>query len=228
MRPGVSFELPAKIAAVVSTVVVSKYRAAAIRTIAPAGSYSVRLIPVLATVLAAMIISGGGPVRAQTGAQSPQLKGLSAQEASRFKQIITGVIQNPNYLTPAVHDEFWRTLAKTRATPAQVRSVRESMTGMLTVYYPMFWQDALVSLRNRRPYKSPQRQQYENKLLSQRIVTSTMISANDSLMANIASGKPIVRQGQSIVLNEQMIQASLQSVQEAARRVDRLFTPGQR
>jgi hypothetical protein len=153
---------------------------------------------------------------------------LSAQDTNRLKQIVTGVVQNPSYLTPAVHGEFWRILAKAGATPAQVKAVRESMTGLRTVYYPLFWQDALMSLRSRQPHKSAQRQQYENRLLAQRLITKDMVRANDSLITNIASGKPIVVQGKSISLSEPAIQTSLRNFQETARRVDRLFTPGQR
>lgn len=190
----------------------------------------VRMIPVVMVMAIAVMILGGKPGWAQTGAAAPapQMKGMSGQDVARFKQIITGVIQNPSYLTPAVHGEFWRILTKTGATPAQLNAVRESMTGLLTVYYPLFWQDALMSLRNRQPYKSPQRQQYENRLLAQRLITPDMIRTNDSLLANIAAGRPIVVQGKSMSVNEPAIQASLRSFQDTARRVDQLFTPGRR
>jgi len=186
------------------------------------------MIPPVTVMAVAIMMLGGVPGWAQTGAPPPQLKGLSAQDVARFKQIVAGVIQNPSYLTPAVHGEFWRILARTGAKPAQMNAVRESMTGLLTVYYPVFWQDALMSLRSRQPHKSPQRLQYENRLLAQRLITQNMVRTNDSLMANIASGKPIVVQGKSMSINEPAIQASLRNFQETARRVDRLFTPGQR
>ncbi len=228
MRLDVLFESVERAAVPVSVVSILKHLAAAGRRIASTGPRVLPIVPVVTTIVVAVMILGGAPGWSQTGPPSPQLQRLSPQEAARFQQIITGVIQNPNYLTPSVHGEFWRILRKMGASPAEVKAVRERMTGMLTVYYPLFWQDALTSLRNRRPYKSPQRQQYEKKLLAQRLITRSMVNSNDAMMANIASGNPIVVQGKSIPLNQQAIEASLRNLQVTVARVDRLFTPGPR
>ncbi len=228
MPPGVLCESVAKTEVFVSIVRIRKHLAAAFIRAVFFGPSLMRLIALAATLAAAAVLLGSEPGWSQNRAPAPQPMRLSAQDVARFKEIIHGVIQNPTYLTPAVHGEFWRILAKTGATPKQVSNMRERMTGMLTVYFPMFWQDALTSLRNRRPYKSAQRQQYENKLLAQRIISKKMIKANDSLIANIASGKPIVHQGRNVLPNEQAIQASLSSAQEIAKRVDWLFTPVRR
>ncbi|MFH1115405.1 MAG: hypothetical protein V1792_15970 [Pseudomonadota bacterium] len=228
MPPGVLCGSQAKAGILVSRARVRKHPAVEVIEAFSGGPRIIRLILLTAALTAAAVLLGGEPARSQTRAPSPQLKGLSAQDVARFKQIIHGVIHNPGNLTPAVHGEFWRILAKTGATPQQAAAMREQMTGMLTVYYPMFWQDALDSLRHRRPYKSAQRQEYEKELLARRLITADKIKANDALIAGIASGQPVDRQGKRIVLNEQAIQASLKNVQDTAKRVDWLFTQGGR
>jgi hypothetical protein len=189
------------------------------------GTYLVKSI-VTATVIAVTItVLGMGQGLAQARPQTIRMKALSANDQARYTQILRGVIQNPQYLTPAVHGEFQRILSKTGATAAQIKVLRERMTGMLTVYYPLFWQDALASLRNGRPIKSAQRQNYEKKMLAQRLITKEAIAANDSRISMIAQRKPITNQGKSVVLNEQAIQASLSNVQQTARRINQLFAP---
>ena len=75
------------------------------------------------------------------------------------------------------------------------------------------------------PSSRPQRQNYEKKMLSQRLITKKVIAANDSRISMIAQRKPITNQGKSVVLNEQAIQASLSNVQQTARRINQLFAP---
>ena len=80
-------------------------------------------------------------------------------------------MRDPNFLKPSVHNEFWHLMKKTGASSNQVKALQEMMTGKLTIYYPLYWQDALTSLQKGRSYKSVQRQEYENKMLRQRMIT---------------------------------------------------------
>lgn len=182
-----------------------------------------------ALIVAAICFSWAtGDALAQNRAPLPQKRSVSPHDTARLKHIIQGVIRDPNFLTPSIHTEFWQILKKTGASSKQVRALQEAMTGKLSVYYPLYWQDALTSLRNGRPYKSAQRQDYENKMLRRGMISKKELKTNNSLIAQIAAGKPISRQGKKIVVNEKAIQASLGRVRETAKRIERLFSPQQR
>jgi len=147
---------------------------------------------------------------------------------ARFEQIIKGVMQDESFRTAQVHQEFWSMLTVGGASVAQIRDLRDKMTGMLTVYQPVFWQDALESLRTGQPYKSVQREDYEKNLLAKGMITIERIRANDVTMAKIAAREAITRDGQSIVFNEDMIEPMLATIQQVVKRVDQLFTPPQK
>ena len=47
-----------------------------------------------------------------SSAQADPLDRLSPTEKTRLREILLGVIQDPNYMTPKVHAQFWAILDK--------------------------------------------------------------------------------------------------------------------
>lgn len=153
---------------------------------------------------------------------------IPSEQVIRYEKIYKGVIQDQNFLTPQVHQEFWGMLNAEGLSSAQIKDLREQMSGVITVYQPLFWQDALKSLESGQPCKSPQREDCEKRMLKKGIMTIDRIRTNDELIAKIAAREAVTRDGQSLVFKEDMIEPILANVQEAANRVDQLFTPPQK
>jgi hypothetical protein len=146
----------------------------------------------------------------------------------RYMQIIKGVIADPNFLTPKIHEEFWSKLIAGGLSPEEINELRIKMTGTITIYQSVFWQDALKALRTGQPYKSPQRADYEAAQLKNKMLTLERIIANDVLMTKIASRDPVTQNGQTFVFSEDIIESIIMENKEVAKRVDNLFTHQQK
>ncbi|MFH0826063.1 MAG: hypothetical protein V2B18_25195 [Pseudomonadota bacterium] len=148
---------------------------------------------------------------------------LTDQQVSRFQEILKGVMEDPSFLTPFVRQEFQQLLAKTGYSPAQIQDLREKMTGVLTTYQPLLWQDALIAFQTGKPHKSRQREDYEKRMIAKGLIPAERINKNNSLLSRIAAREPVPWQGQQVVLDEDAIRGTLNSIQETATRIDGLF-----
>ena len=171
------------------------------------------------------------PAGAQTsGTTDPQATSSSRplQQQERYVEIVKAVLQSPDSLTPAVHGEFWAIADSWALSPAQMSEMRERMTGLLTLYQPLFWQDVLKTLETGQPQKSTQRADLEKRLISQGAMSKKRTETNDALMVKIAAKEPIAIGGQSTVINEELARSVLAGIQERARGIDKLFTRPQK
>lgn len=100
---------------------------------------------------------------------------LTEQQKRRFQEIIKGVMGNPSFLTPSVRQEFHQILAKMGGSPEQIQDLREKMTGVLTAYQPLFWQDALIACQTGKPHKSRQREDYEKGMIAKGLLSTERI-----------------------------------------------------
>jgi hypothetical protein len=156
---------------------------------------------------------------------------LTSAQKHRVSQIVTGVIENPEYLTPKVHSEFW-TLMRILGpcTSSYISQVREAMAGT-AIYQRYFWEDALWAVENGRPLKSLQREKCEKRLLQLDIggVIEWRIRQNELVMEKIAQREAITYEGTTVVLDKQIIEWILNNigamVSREDRDLDKLFTP---
>lgn len=153
---------------------------------------------------------------------------LSEQQMARFQEILRGVLGDPNFLTPAIHQEFRQILQKMGGSPAELQNLREKMTGLVTTYQPRFWKDVLVSLQTGRPHKSRQRDEYEKSMIAKGLISTERVTNNDALLVKIAVRERVSRDGQQILFDEEKVQDILKSIEETARRVDVLFSKAPR
>jgi len=146
------------------------------------------------------------------------------QQAARFQEILRGVLSDPNFVTPSVHQEFRQILQKMGVSPAEIQNLREKMTGMVITYQPLFWQDALFSLQTGYPHKSLLRDKYEKSMIVKGLISTERITGNDALMDKIAAREYVSRDGQQVLFDEEKVQDILKNIEETARRVDVLFS----
>lgn len=156
---------------------------------------------------------------------SHDIDSLSSAEKIRFMDIIKGVIQDPDFLTPNVHAEFWALIDKVGPiSTSEVQERRDMTTGVVTIYQRYFHEDALWALKTGHPFKSLERERYEKHLLDLGVMTEWRIKENEALMAKIAVRELIPYQGTTIVYNEDIIYEILANLEAAGKRLDTLFT----
>lgn len=160
---------------------------------------------------------------------APSPAQLTVAEEERLKEIIQGVLTKPNFLNEQVHREFWKIIERNgRATPAEEvelqRQVREKIIYALTTYMKHYYADALTTLRTSKPYKSPEREQDEAKMLVDGRLTSERVAQNEAILQKIAKREPIERNGQTFMFDEVKIKSAMTQLDAAAERIERLFT----
>lgn len=164
----------------------------------------------------------------RTQSSSANLNKLSSAEQARFKEIVAGVTRDPDYLTPTVHGEFWQLVYKTgMSSTTAITRMRTSVTELGGTYWRLFYEDALIAVQRGKPVQSPEREKFEKDIVNRGVVSQGFISQNDLLMGKIASGQAISSAdgGPSVTLDEGSIRMILASLDDATKRLDKLFTP---
>ncbi len=110
------------------------------------------------------------------------------------------------------------------ATQKDVDTLKDLLAGPIVIYMNYFFEDALIALKDGKPYKSKERAEYEQYLKSLEAMTDDRIAANDRLMEQIAYKRPIQQGGQSAVMDETMLQRALVNVNLAVETITILFT----
>lgn len=150
---------------------------------------------------------------------------LSNDDKVRFQEILKSTIQQENYLTPQVHDEFWGILLQNgEPTVENIKNLRKTMAGPSVDYIKVLYEDALLALNRQAPYKSKKREDLEKFFIDNELITDFRIQENEKFIENIAYGNPITTNGQEYVLDETAINNVLNNLEAVSSRLDDLFT----
>lgn len=181
-------------------------------------------IVIVGCIVLPIYVSGGFPLK-KSSSNFSDMVNLSSSEKVRVREILTAVIQSDEALTPENHTEFWIYLKKMSVTEKNVDQVRDMMTGIIVKYQKYTWEAAAQALKTGQLYKSTELENYEKQLKSSGVLSDTRLNENNKFIENVAQKKPILVQGQEIIVDEERIQNVLNSLVEVAERVDKLFTP---
>lgn len=154
----------------------------------------------------------------------------SSSEKVRMNEIAFLVANDPDYMTPEVHAEFWAILTKQGTIPTDElnnvwTSLRKSVIELGVDYQRYFWEDALFALRKERAHKSVQREQLEKKMLKMNFIPEWRVQQNDKLIEQIAARTPVRVRGEQVIFTADKINGALGNIDAVAQRVDRLLTP---
>ena len=153
---------------------------------------------------------------------------LSPAEKVRMREIISGVMRDPDYLTADVHAEFWTIgdkLGWKSLPPDGFYWIRDWLGEMTTTYMRYYYEDALTALKTGRPFKSLERGSAEKRLLKSGLIPDWRIAENDKLMEKIAAKEPVSSHGSTFVYTEEIIKDALDNIEASRHRLDALYTP---
>ncbi|SDW15280.1 hypothetical protein SAMN05518855_1001441 [Paenibacillus sp. CF384] len=190
----------------------------------------INLTRLILSLLALLLLIGCDNTNAdQTAsiAEEPQTtlaKNMTAHQKDIFQEILARVLRNRNNLTPETHRQFWELVDEVGATEEELATMKDLLAGPIVIYMKYFFEDALISLDSGTPYKSDERERYEQHLKSLNAITDYRIEENNQLMEQIAYKQPIQQGKQSAVMDEAMIQQALVNVNFAMDTINQLFT----
>lgn len=160
-----------------------------------------------------------------TTSEEPQIelsKHMTAHQKDRFQMFVARVVRDRNNLTPETIRQFWELVDEVGATDEEVATMKDLLAGTIVIYMKYFFDDALIALSQGVPYKSPEREEYEQHLRIIHAITDDRIRQNDELMSQIASKEPLLKGNKPI--DELIIRDALINVYEAIDSINLLFT----
>ncbi len=113
--------------------------------------------------------------------------------------------------TISVQDKlsFWEIINKHGGDPKDIKYVgdlRSLDVVKINQYMRLFFEDALISLETKQPIKSNQRKELESKFDPK---YTDLIKKNDAMMLQIAAGEPVIKDGKSVLFNQETISETL-------------------
>lgn len=171
------------------------------------------------------------PQPSPTSFQTPTLDLYSSAEQTRLQEIVANTMNNPEFLTPTTHKEFWNILARPfhirpEAIPAEAFTpMQKTISDFARNYQRAFWEDALKAISLKRSYESLEREQLEREGVGGQLIPSWRLQQNQELMQHIANQEPVSMKGMSIVFTKEVIRDILSNVDQTAERINQLFRP---
>lgn len=164
----------------------------------------------------------------QTGCLHTNMVKFSVTEEARLKEIMVSVMQGDiNMPTPLIYEEFWSIMDKYGRLCEEDITLTKDSIAATSECNKLFYQDALISLRTGKSYKSAQRLNCENKTILALLPTdkaNAKIKANEDLMLRITNGQPIATATGSIVFTKETIQSTLNDISTKLEGLNRLFS----
>lgn len=165
------------------------------------------------------------PAQSAVGPVSNPLDKLSSTDKIRIREIGLQTMQDSTMPTPQVYQEFWSLWGKMDLDQSSYEAVRLATVGISADYQKLFWEDAMTAYKTGRPFKSNEREQLELKLVNLAVLTTFRVKANEDLIESIAVRQSIDTPNGPMLFTEVEITSTLANIENAMKRLDRLFTP---
>jgi len=144
---------------------------------------------------------------------------LSDDESERLMAIIITVAADPYEPTFNTKAEFNNLLRKMNMTSREYEDFKYTVIASTAETQILYWEDVLVTLKKKRPYRSKKRWKLEKKLLDLNILQKERWVENNRIMQRIAKGEIIEGYKIDTAIAWQVLSAR----KDAKIRINRLF-----
>lgn len=191
-------------------------------------TYHVRSASILVVILTLLLASSAAVSALQRRTLSDVLNGMTVTEKARYNDILKLAMSEPDKVTPEVYREFWQIIGKNGKVPAaELKKLHDEVVDVMGVYQKYYYQDILTTLRTGQPFKSVEREKYEQGMLRRGVADKAAVDRNDNYILHVAQGKPI--SGGTLpgptVITEEIAEAVLENLETKIAAIDRLLTP---
>lgn len=112
------------------------------------------------------------------------------QARARTMEIMEGVAEGqPNFMTPAVHEEFKQLYARVAATKEDQETLRVMMIDIRHLRTALFFRDVLESFRQKTPIRSATRAKVEARLLEVLPEAAKRFTKDEAKLRDVAADK---------------------------------------
>jgi hypothetical protein len=148
---------------------------------------------------------------------------VSESDRQRLREILRCTLQDSTYLTADIKKEFRETLGRYPLSETDLQQTKYYLGTLGIQFQKLFYLDALASYKNGSVVQSPERKALESNLLGLKMATSQRIQGNENMLAKIADRESVSVDGVQSYLDDKSINAIIESLNGAEKRVDELF-----
>lgn len=150
---------------------------------------------------------------------------LNPEVEKQLGDIIKFVMQTVDEPSMETRAKFWSIAKDGNVTDKNIADTRDIIAGPLVDYMKLFYEDALLSVKQRTPIRSTERNDYENHLLNIGAMTKERYDKNQKTMENIAYGLPNATPRGEITFSENIIIQSINNIDLIYNRINLLLKP---
>lgn len=143
-----------------------------------------------------------------------------------IKTLITDIIQDKQVITPQVKEFFWSHFEYAKPlTEEKKQTIQDQLIGPSIILLCYFYNDALIALYLKKPYKSAKRALYEQRLTHLQVLTQLKIKEFDALQDKILEMEKIEteKRGNSEKIHESIRNLTLEFT-KSKQKIVPLFT----
>ncbi|HCL3314562.1 TPA: hypothetical protein N2A14_002570 [Pseudomonas aeruginosa] len=153
----------------------------------------------------------------------------SEANVARTRLIVQTVMNSESgYVNKDLHDELWRiTKAEVGNDPYSVTKVAEALQQVRersNGYSFETWKSVKLSFEQRKVVRTPGFVSMSSSMRTRGPETSAAVDSAESALAAAANRKPITANGQTVYINQELIERVLGGIEAAQSRLDRLLT----
>jgi hypothetical protein len=169
------------------------------------------------------VLTSGSAFLKDIGLVSEKSASAASGDFPRIKEIVLGVMDYEDYLTPEIHREFWTLIDRNRMSESEIQTMKDALTAT-NPYHKLFYTDLLASARTGKPVKTTERTEYENWMVTKNLITRASLDAYEAYFPKVAAGKPVTIRGEEIILTESIISNVLAQIDAKHARLQALYT----
>lgn len=155
-----------------------------------------------------------------------------AEPPAKAMQLMNEAKVANGYMNKKMHDEFWAEIKKSIApdpSETELKQIESSLQDMIltTAAFPVEgWKSAKLSLEQKKVVRTPELQRQTTLLMAKGLPgIAAAIASTDKLLEAAATGKPLNHSGQTMYINEEMINQVLDGMQASLSRLTVLTDP---
>ena len=150
---------------------------------------------------------------------------LGPVQDARFKKIIKKVVQgDKSYLVEEIRTEFRELYKKLGISGKKFQKEKDLMIYTTQKYQYLFWNDALQALKQGKLIETEERLIFERTKVRKGQFSRSRIASSKEMLQKISRKMPVKIGGQEVVLDEALINATLDNIKGAIQRIEWLYS----
>lgn len=181
-----------------------------------------KIFPII-TILALISSSGRFFIQDNKNTHTITENHLSIDDQQKLNNLMVKAIQNESDITDQDRQLLINIINRSNLSNDDIEKIRSSYLLSSFDYMKALYEDAFFAYNKMEPIKSAIRENIENKMLKEGLITYRKVNENDDFIRKVAQHLPVNFAGSEIVLTDTIIKIAISNIEQAPERLNLLF-----